>query len=99
MNQQELDKFTLLIENYNYDNNETITPQSLHKELWGGLSALKNTANKEALLDGWKYSSAFSAAESTHPHHAGAGSPPRPTGSGPVETRLQSRDRVCTPAV
>lgn len=66
MNQQELDKFTLLIENYNYDNNETITPQSLHKELWGGLSALKNTANKEALLDGWKYSSAFSAAESTH---------------------------------
>ncbi len=66
MSEQELNNLTALIDNYNYENNQIITPQGLHKTLWGGLNQLKNAENKSALLEGWKYSSSFTAAESTH---------------------------------
>lgn len=66
MSEQELNNLTTLIDNYNYENKEIITPQGLHKTLWGGLNQLKNAENKSALLEGWKYSSSFTAAESTH---------------------------------
>jgi len=66
MNEQELNNLTSLIDNYNYDMMETITPNEMYETLWVGLNQLRNSENKAALLEGWKYSSELSVTESTH---------------------------------
>jgi hypothetical protein len=66
MSEEELNNLTSVIDTYNYDKKETITAAGLHETLWKGLNQLKNAENKSALLEGWKYSSQFASAESTH---------------------------------
>uniref|UniRef100_A0A6C0IIQ1 Uncharacterized protein n=1 Tax=viral metagenome TaxID=1070528 RepID=A0A6C0IIQ1_9ZZZZ len=66
MQQQDLDALTNIIDNYNYANEEHITPESLHEKLWYGFNSLRNAPNKEALMEGWKYKETFVCTEDSH---------------------------------
>jgi hypothetical protein len=66
MTEQEFNDLTLLIDNFNYDKEELITPKSLHETLWTKLNRLRTAPNKNALIDGWKYEKELLSAEFSH---------------------------------
>jgi hypothetical protein len=66
MSKQELDDLAKIIDCLNYENKEIITPAILHDELWYGLNKLKHSQNQDALLEGWKYKTAFITTERCH---------------------------------
>jgi hypothetical protein len=55
MSYKDLLDLTERIDSYNYENEDTITPLSLHARWWPLLNQLRQAPNKTALLEGWKY--------------------------------------------
>jgi hypothetical protein len=68
MEPADLDNLTTLLDNYNYDNENFITPQSLHATWWPGLNQLREATNKQALLEDWKYKKDLLNVEYCHTH-------------------------------
>ena len=66
MTPDELIELTRLIDTYNYDYEQMITPSSLYGVLWPGLNKLRQAPNKAALLDGWKYKDILQSVEYSH---------------------------------
>ena len=66
MTPEELTELTTLIDNCNYDNEEIITPISLHAKWWPLLNKLKQASNKAELLASWKYKKELESAEYSH---------------------------------
>ena len=62
----DLVELTEIIDNYNYFNEDIITPQSLHAKLWCGLNKLRQAPNKSELLADWKYKKDLESAEYSH---------------------------------
>ena len=63
MTPEELTELTSLIDTYNYDTEEKITPKSLHACWWPLLNKLRQASNKGQLLKGWKYNKELESAE------------------------------------
>jgi len=61
-----LTELTQTIQQLNYNNYITISPQLLHEKLWNGLNLLRNAPNKNELLADWTYKSEFMATEERH---------------------------------
>jgi|LakMenEpi03Aug12_release.lakeMendotaPanAssembly.Ray.scaffolds.fasta_scaffold2779386_1 hypothetical protein len=55
MTEQEFNDLTILIDRYNYVNEDTITPITLHATLWSKLNQLRTASNKNTLIKSWKY--------------------------------------------
>ena len=66
MTPAELNALTELLDNYNYDNQELITPIALHANWWPSLNRLRQAPNKAALLTDWKYKKELASAEKSH---------------------------------
>ena len=66
MTPQDLVELTEIIDNYNYHNEELITPKSLHTKLWSDLNKLRQAPNKADLLADWKYKKELESAEYSH---------------------------------
>jgi hypothetical protein len=66
MSTEELDVLTTLLENYNYDEEDLITPIALHAKWWPKLNQLRQAPNKTALLEGWKYKKDLESVEYSH---------------------------------
>ena len=66
MTPEELFKLTEIMDNYNYDNEEMITPISLQNKWWPLLNQLRQAPNKTALLEDWKYKKDLESAEYSH---------------------------------
>ena len=69
MTPEELTQLTSLIDTYNYEHEELITPKGLHAKWWTAVKQLKEAPNKEALLEGWKYKKEFESAEYSQTHN------------------------------
>ena len=67
MNSDDLIKLTTVIDNIN-DTEESITSTYFHAELWDGLNRLRHDANRDELIDGWKYKGDFLATDNCHLH-------------------------------
>jgi hypothetical protein len=61
-----MDSLTALIDNYNYNNHEIITHDSIYETLWQPLNQLLHDPNKEALIEGWKYKTELISVENCH---------------------------------
>ena len=68
MTPTELAELTTLLDTYNYDTEELITPESLHAKWWPALNQLRQAPNKAALLEGWKYKKDLLNVEYCHTH-------------------------------
>jgi len=66
MQRADLADLTTLLDTYNYDNEDFITPQSIHTTWWPSLNKLRQAPNKEALLEGWKYKADLLNVEYSH---------------------------------
>ena len=66
MTPDELIELTRLIDNYNYDYEQVITPGSLYGVLWPGLNKLRQAPNRAALLEDWKYKDILQSVEYSH---------------------------------
>ena len=66
MNPDELIELTRLIDTYNYDYEQTITPSSLYGVLWPRLNQLRQAPNRAVLLEGWKYKDILQSVEYSH---------------------------------
>ena len=66
MTLEELIEMTLMIDNFNYDNKDIITPNDLHANWWPPLNKLRQAANKAELLKGWKYRKELESVEYSH---------------------------------
>ena len=65
MNSEDLIKLTTVIDNIN-DGAESITSTYLHAELWDELNRLRQDANRDELIDGWKYKGDFLFTDNCH---------------------------------
>ena len=65
MNSDDLNKLTTVIDNINAGS-ESITSTYLHAELWDGLNRLRHDANRDELIDGWKYKGDFLFTDKCH---------------------------------
>ncbi len=66
MTNEELTELTLLIDHCNYENEDIITPISLHATWWPLLNKLRQAPNKAELLEGWKYKKELESSEYSH---------------------------------
>lgn len=66
MTLEELFDLTLLIDNFNYEKKDTITPNDLHANWWPSLNKLRQAANKSELLKDWKYKKELESVEYSH---------------------------------
>ena len=66
MTPDELVELTRIIDTYNYDYEQVITPGSLHGILWPSLNKLRQDPNRAALLEGWKYKDILQSVEYAH---------------------------------
>jgi hypothetical protein len=66
MTPEELVELTHLMDTYNYENETTISPLTLHHKWWPFLNELRRAPNKEVLLEGWKYKKELESAEYSH---------------------------------
>ena len=66
----ELAELTELVDNYNYDKEEIITPIGLYEKWWPRLNQLRQAPNKAKLLAHWKYSKELESVEYSHQHNA-----------------------------
>ena len=62
----DLDILTDVIDTYNYEHEDMITPESLHAKLWPGLNQLREAQNKETLIENWKYKKDLQLVEESH---------------------------------
>jgi hypothetical protein len=60
---KELVELTEIMDSYNYENEDMITPLSLHARWWPLLNQLRQSPNKIALLEGWKYKKELESVE------------------------------------
>jgi hypothetical protein len=65
MNSEDLFKLTTKIDNIN-DTDESITSTYLHAELWDDLNRLRQDANRDELINGWKYKDDFEITDNCH---------------------------------
>lgn len=63
MTPEELTELTTLMDNYNYDNEDLITPNNLYESWWPLLNKLRQAPNKAELLEDWKYKKELEIAE------------------------------------
>jgi hypothetical protein len=63
MSTNELNELTTMIDTYNYDNNDKITPENLHHVFWEKINRLRNASNRKILLHNWKYTKELESAE------------------------------------
>ena len=66
MTLQDLDDLTELLDNYNYDNQDLITPFALHANWWPSLNRLRQAPNKAALLADWKHKKDWDSVEHSY---------------------------------
>ena len=62
----DLDVLTKVIDNYNYEHESMITPESLHATLWPTLNELREAHNKDTLIKDWKYKKDLQSVEESH---------------------------------
>ena len=70
MTPTELDELTDLIDTYNYDTEEEITPVTLYFKWWPRVNQLRQSPNKAELLADWKYKKEFECAEYSHTYNS-----------------------------
>ena len=70
MTPEELVELTETMDNYNYENEEMITPIDLHAKWWPLLNQLRQAPNKEALLEDWKYKKELESAEYSYANNS-----------------------------
>lgn len=63
MTPDELTELTELIDNYNYENIDIITPINLYASWWPLLNKLREAPNKAELIENWKYKKELESAE------------------------------------
>jgi hypothetical protein len=66
----ELAALTDLIDTYNYDKEEMITPIGLHASWWPRLNQLRQAPNKADLLESWKYKKELESAEYSYTNNS-----------------------------
>jgi len=66
MTPKEFVELTHAMDTYNYENEDLITPQSLHAKWWPLLNQLRQATNKETLIDDWKYKVNLESVEYSH---------------------------------
>jgi len=66
MTPTELAELTTLLDTYNYNTEDLITPESLYAKWWPALNQLRQAPNKAALLEGWKYKKELESVEYSH---------------------------------
>jgi len=69
MTSNELNELTTIIDTYNYDNNDKITPENLHHVFWEKINRLRNASNRKILLHNWKYTKELESTELSEIHN------------------------------
>ena len=70
MTPQELAELTELVNNYNYDKEEMITPVGLYEKWWPRLNQLRQAPNKAKLLADWKYKNELESTEYSYTNNS-----------------------------
>jgi len=68
MTHEDFNTLTRLIDTYNYENEELITPNGLCSTWWPLLNQLRQAPNKDTLLAEWKYKKELENVEFSHIH-------------------------------